>query len=346
MTYRASDTRYDTMKFRRAGRSGLKLPAISLGLWQNFGGNRDYPSALEILSYAFDHGVTHFDLANNYGPPYGSAEELFGDVMARDFRPYRDELIISSKAGWDMWPGPYGNLGSRKYLIASCDQSLKRMGLDYVDIFYSHRFDPNTPIEETMGALAQLHRSGKALYVGISNYPREQTKMAYRILADMGVPLLIHQPSYSMLNRWIEEDETLDVCGELGVGVIAFSPLAQGLLTGKYNKLTKAQLEGTRASENYSLSGRSLEPRVLKAVENLGKIAKARKQTLTQLALAWVLRRNEMTSALIGVRTLEQLKDCLGAVDNLDFTAKELDAIDTAVSGGMLKHRPLTEMPD
>ena len=346
MTYRASDTRYDTMKFRRTGRSGLKLPAISLGLWQNFGGNRDYPSAFEILSYAFDHGVTHFDLANNYGPPYGSAEELFGDVMARDFRPYRDELIISSKAGWDMWPGPYGNLGSRKYLIASCDQSLKRMGLDYVDIFYSHRFDPNTPLEETMGALAQLHRSGKALYVGISNYPREQTKQAYRILAEMGVPLLIHQPSYSILNRWIEDDETLDVCGELGVGVIAFSPLAQGMLTGKYNKLTKSQLEGTRASENYSLSGRSLEPRVLKAVESLGKIAKARKQTLTQLALAWVLRRREMTSALIGVRTLEQLKDCLGAIDNLDFTGKELAAVDAAVKDGMIGGRPPTEMPD
>ena len=346
MTFRASDTRYDSMKFRRTGRSGLKLPAISLGLWQNFGGNRDYPSAFEILSYAFDHGVTHFDLANNYGPPYGSAEELFGDVMARDFRPYRDELIISSKAGWDMWPGPYGNLGSRKYLIASCDQSLKRMGIDYVDIFYSHRFDPNTPLEETMGALAQLHRSGKALYVGISNYPREQTKTAYRILNEMGVPLLIHQPSYSMLNRWIEEDETLDVCGELGVGVIAFSPLAQGLLTGKYNKLTKAQLEGTRASENYSLSGRSLEPRVLKAVDNLGKIAKSRKQTMTQLALAWVLRRKEMTSALIGVRTLEQLKDCLGALDNLDLTVKEIAAIDTAVKGGMIGGAPATSLPD
>ncbi len=346
MTYRASDTRYDTMKFRRSGRSGLKLPAISLGLWQNFGGTRDYPSAFEILSYAFDHGVTHFDLANNYGPPYGSAEELFGDIMARDFRPYRDELIISSKAGWDMWPGPYGNLGSRKYLIASCEQSLKRLGLDYVDIFYSHRFDPNTPLEETMGALAQLHRQGKALYVGISNYPREQTKAAYRILADMGVPLLIHQPSYSILNRWIEDDETLDVCGELGIGVIAFSPLAQGLLTGKYNTLGKSELAGTRASENYSLSGRSLEPRVLEAVAGLAKIAKARKQTMTQLALAWVLRRSEMTSALIGVRTLDQLKDCLGALDNLTFTAKELSAIDAAVKGGMLDSRPKTEMPD
>jgi L-glyceraldehyde 3-phosphate reductase len=346
MTYRASDARYDTMQFRRSGRSGLKLPAISLGLWQNFGGNRDYPSAFEILSYAFDHGVTHFDLANNYGPPYGSAEELFGDVMARDFRPYRDELIISSKAGWNMWPGPYGEFGSRKYLIASADQSLKRLGLDYFDIFYSHRYDPNTPLEETMGALAQLHRQGKALYVGISNYPREQTIAANRILGEMGVPLLIHQPSYSILNRWIEDDETIDTCGELGIGVIAFSPLAQGLLTGKYNRLTKSQLAGTRASENYSLSGRSLEPRVLKAVENLGKIARARKQTMTQLALAWVLRRKEMTSALIGVRTLEQLKDCLGALDNLNFTAKELVAIDTAVKGGMIGGRPATELPD
>jgi L-glyceraldehyde 3-phosphate reductase len=346
MTYRAADNRYDAMVYRRSGRSGLKLPAISLGLWQNFGGTRDYPSAFEILSYAFDHGVTHFDLANNYGPPYGSAEELFGDVMARDFRPYRDELIISSKAGWDMWPGPYGNLGSRKYLIASADQSLKRLGLDYVDIFYSHRFDPNTPLEETMGALAQLHRQGKALYVGISNYPREETKQAFALLKDMGVPLLIHQPSYSILNRWIEDDQTLDACGELGIGVIAFSPLAQGLLTGKYNKLQKSELSGTRASENYSLSAKSLEPRLLKATENLGKIAKARKQTMTQLALAWVLRRKEMTSALIGVRTLDQLKDCLGAIDNLDFTAAELKAIDTAVKGGLLDHRPPTSMPD
>jgi len=346
MTYRASDDRYAQMKYRRSGRSGLKLPVISLGLWQNFGGTRDYPSAFEILSYAFDHGVTHFDLANNYGPPYGSAEELFGDVMARDFRPYRDELIISSKAGWDMWPGPYGNLGSRKYLIASADQSLKRMGLDYVDIFYSHRYDSNTPLEETMGALAQLHRNGKALYVGISNYPREQTKEAHRLLKEMDVPLLIHQPSYSILNRWIEDDQTLETCGELGVGVIAFSPLAQGLLTGKYNKMAKTELGGTRASENYSLSAKSLEPRVLTAVENLGKIAKTRKQTMTQLALAWVLRRPETTSALIGVRTLEQLKDCLGTVDKLDFTDKELSAIDAAVKGGLLNNRPLTSMPD
>jgi len=343
MTYRASDTRYDSMLYRRSGRSGLKLPAISLGLWQNFGGTRDYPGAFEILSYAFDHGITHFDLANNYGPPPGSAEELFGDIMARDFRPYRDELIVSSKAGWGMWPGPYGDLGSRKYIIASAEQSLKRMGLDYVDIFYSHRYDPNTPLEETMGALAQLHRQGKALYVGISSYPREQTKEAYRILREMGVPLTIHQPSYSIINRWIENDQTLDTCGELGVGVIPFSPLAQGILSGKYSK-SKA---GTRAEEkNSSIGARALAPKVLAGVEALGKIAKARKQTMSQLALAWVLRRSEVTSALIGVRTVEQLKDCLGALDNLSFTDKELRAIDAAVQGGMLDSPPPTSFPD
>lgn len=337
MTYRASDTRYDNMQFRRTGAAGLKLPAISLGLWQNFGGTRDYPSAFEILSYAFDHGITHFDLANNYGPPPGAAEELFGDIMARDFRPYRDELIISSKAGWDMWPGPYGERGSRKHLIASCEQSLRRMGLDYVDIFYSHRFDATTPLEETMGALAQLHRSGKALYVGISSYPEAQTCEAHRILKEMGVPLLIHQPSYSILNRWIEDDDTIGACGELGVGIIAFSPLAQGVLSGKYSR----GRDGTRAADAHSTIGsRWLAPKVLAAVDALGKIAKARKQTLVQLAIAWVLRRKEMTSALIGVRTLEQLKDCLGAIDNRDFTAKELAAIDAAVKGAMLDNRP------
>ena len=229
MTYRADPARYDTMQFRNTGKWGLKLPAISLGLWQNFGGNRDYPSAFEILGYAFDHGVTHFDLANNYGPPPGAAEELFGQVMARDFRPYRDELIISSKAGWGMWPGPYGDFGSRKYVIASAEQSLKRMGLEYVDIFYSHRFDPNTPLEETMSALEHLYRSGKALYVGISSYPAEQTRQAHKILQSMGVPLLIHQPSYSVLNRWIEdEDDTIGTCGKLGIGVIPFSPARAG----------------------------------------------------------------------------------------------------------------------
>jgi L-glyceraldehyde 3-phosphate reductase len=346
MSWQPASDRYSKMKYNRTGRSGLKLPAVSLGLWHNFGGDTPGDRKIDMCRTAFDLGITHFDLANNYGPPPGSAETAFGEILRTEFSGLRDELIISSKAGYDMWPGPYGDLGSRKYLIASCDQSLRRMGLDYVDIFYSHRYDPNTPLEETMGALAQLHRNGKALYVGISNYPREQTKEAYRLLKEMGVPLLIHQPSYSILNRWIEDDQTLETCGELGVGVIAFSPLAQGLLTGKYNKMAKTELGGTRASENYSLSAKSLEPRVLTAVENLGKIAKARKQTMTQLALAWVLRRPETTSALIGVRTLEQLKDCLGALDNLSFTDKELSAIDAAVAGGMLDGRPATTMPD
>jgi L-glyceraldehyde 3-phosphate reductase len=343
MTYRASDARYGDMQYRYTGRSGLKLPVISLGLWQNFGGTRDYPSAFEILSYAFDKGITHFDLANNYGPPPGAAEELFGDVMARDFRPYRDEMIISSKAGWEMWPGPYGEFGGRKHLIASCEQSLKRLGLDYVDIFYSHRYDAGTPLEETMGALAQLYRQDKALYVGISAYQREQTTESYRILREMGVPLTIHQPSYSILNRWIEDDETLDTCGELGVGVIPFSPLAQGVLSGKYSK----GRAGTRAEEkNSSIGTRALAPKVLAGVEALGKIAKARKQTMSQLALAWVLRRREVTSALIGVRTVEQLKDCLGALDNLSFTDRELSAIDAAVQGGMIDGRPSINLPD
>jgi L-glyceraldehyde 3-phosphate reductase len=337
MTYRAHSARYDAMEYRYSGRSGLKLPVISLGLWQNFGGTRDYPSAFEILSAAFDAGVTHFDLANNYGPPPGAAEELFGDVMARDFRPYRDELIISSKAGWPMWPGPYGDHGSRKYLIASCDQSLKRMGLDYVDIFYSHRFDPETPLEETMGALAQLHRDGKALYVGISSYPAQQTRDAYRILGEMGVPCLIHQPSYSILNRWIEDDNTIDVCGELGIGIMAFSPLAQGILSGKYSKGS----EGTRVEEkNSSLRRAELSPNVLKAVDTLEEIAKSRGQTPVQLALAWVLRRPEVTSALIGVRTLEQLEDNLGVLKNLKLGSDEIAAIDAATKDALLDHRP------
>jgi L-glyceraldehyde 3-phosphate reductase len=340
MTYRADDKRYDSMEYRRCGRSGLDLPVISLGLWQNFGGTRDYPSAFEILSYAFDKGVTHFDLANNYGPPPGAAEELFGQVLARDFRPYRDELIISSKAGWEMWPGPYGNWGSRKYLIASCDQSLKRMGLDYVDIFYHHRYDHSTPLEETMGALAQLHRQGKALYVGISSYPYEDTKKAAGILREMGVPCLIHQPSYSILNRWIEADNTIGACAQEGMGIIAFSPLQQGVLSGKYSSRNKKR-EGTRAAEkNSSLNTRQLEPNVLKAVDALEAIAKKRKQTLVQLALSWVLRRPEVTSALIGVRTLEQLKDCLGAVGAPRLTPAELKAIDAAAKDGMIDGRP------
>ena len=339
MTYRADATRYDTMEYRRSGKWGLKLPVISLGLWQNFGGNRDYPSAFEILGYAFDHGITHFDLANNYGPPPGSAEELFGQVLARDFRPYRDELIVSSKAGWGMWPGPYGDFGSRKYLIASADQSLKRMGLDYFDIFYHHRYDKNTPIEESMSALEQLYRQGKTLYVGISSYHADDTKKAHDILKSMGVPLLIHQPSYSILNRWIEDDDTIGTCGELGVGMIAFSPLQQGVLSGKYS--TKAGRSGTRAeNKNSTLGTRNLAPNVLKAAEAIAAIAKKRKQSPSQLALSWVLRRKEVTSALIGVRTLEQLKDCLGAVGAPELTPADLKAIDAAAKGGMLDGRP------
>ena len=338
MTYRAHSSRYGTMQYRRTGASGLKLPVISLGLWQNFGGTRDYPSAFEILAHAFDSGITHFDLANNYGPPPGAAEELFGDVMARDFRPYRDEMIISSKAGHLMWDGPYGEWGSKKYVIASAEQSLKRLGLDYVDIFYSHRYDPNTPLEETMGALAQLHRQGKALYVGISSYPEQETRKAHRILTEMGVPLLIHQPSYSILNRWIEEDRTIDACGELGIGIIAFSPLQQGILSGKYN--APGSLSGTRAAENYSLSQQSIEPRLLEATAKLAEIAKARGQSMVQLALAWVLRRKEMTTALIGVRTLDQLKDNLGVLGNLELSAEEIAAIDAATSNAQIQRHP------
>ena len=338
MTYRADPARYDSMQYRRCGRSGLKLPVISLGLWQNFGGTRDYPSAMEILGHAFDAGVTHFDLANNYGPPPGSSEELFGRVLARDFRPYRDEMIISTKAGYNMWPGPYGEFGSRKYVLASLDQSLKRMGLDYVDIFYSHRFDPETPLEETMGALAQAVRQGKALYVGISSYPEKETREAHRILKEMGVATTIHQPSYSIVNRWIENDRTIDACGELGIGIIAFSPLAQGVLSGKYN--TGAH-EGTRASnQNSSLRASHIEPRVLDAVQKLEPIARARGQSMVQLALSWVLRRPEMTSALIGVRNLEQLKDNLGVLNNLALSEDEIAAIDAATAEGQMELQP------
>ena len=338
MTYRADPARYDSMQYRRCGRSGLKLPVISLGLWQNFGGTRDYPSAMEILGHAFDAGVTHFDLANNYGPPAGSSEELFGRVLARDFRPYRDEMIISTKAGYNMWPGPYGEFGSRKYVLASLDQSLTRMGLDYVDIFYSHRFDPETPLEETMGALAQAVRQGKALYVGISSYPEKETREAHRILKEMGVATTIHQPSYSIVNRWIENDRTIDACGELGIGMIAFSPLAQGVLSGKYN--TGAH-EGTRASnQNSSLRASHIEPRVLEAVQKLEPIARARGQSMVQLALSWVLRRPEMTSALIGVRNLEQLKDNLGVLNNLALSEDEIAAIDAATAEGQMELQP------
>lgn len=338
MTYRAQPQRYDAMPYRRTGRSGLKLPALSLGLWQNFGGTRDYPSAMEILGAAFDAGITHFDLANNYGPPPGSSEELFGKVMARDFRPYRDEIIISTKAGYRMWPGPYGEFGSRKYLLSSLDQSLSRLGLDYVDIFYSHRFDPETPLEETMGALAHAVRSGKALYVGISSYPQQQTREAERLLKAMGIHCLIHQPSYSVLNRWVEQDGTMDACGELGIGMIGFSPLAQGVLSGKYNHGAR---DGTRAANsNTTLRQSHVEPRVLAAVANLEDIARARGQSMVQLALAWVLRRKEMTSALIGIRNLEQLRDCLGVLNNLTLSDSELAAIDAATGDGQLDLHP------
>jgi L-glyceraldehyde 3-phosphate reductase len=332
--YVADPDRYDGgMPYRRCGRSGLDLPAISLGLWQNFGGADVFETGRAILHRAFDRGVTHFDLANNYGPPYGSAEENFGRVLAGDFRTHRDELVISTKAGWDMWPGPYGDVGgSRKYLIASCDQSLKRMGLDYVDIFYSHRVDPRTPLEETMGALAHLHRQGKALYVGISSYSPELTRKAAAILAEERVPLLIHQPSYSMLNRWIE-DELLDTLEALGAGCIAFSPLAQGMLTGKYLGGVPAD---ARAARPGSLSQDLLTPENVERIRGLDAIAQTRGQTLAQMAIAWVLRDTRVTSALIGARTVEQLDDSLDAVKRLDFSADELASIDGfATEGGI-----------
>ena len=331
--YVAADTRYDAMPYRRTGRSGLDLPAISLGLWQNFGGEDVFETGRAILRRAFDLGVTHFDLANNYGPPYGSAEENFGKVMAADFKAHRDELIVSTKAGWDMWPGPYGKIGgSRKYLIASCDQSLKRMGLDYVDIFYSHRVDPTTPLEETMGALAHLHRQGKALYVGVSSYSPELTRQAAAILKSEGVPLLIHQPSYSMLNRWIE-DELLDTLEDLGVGCIAFSPLAQGMLTNKYLGGVPTD---SRAARGGSLGDRMLSDDNLARIQALNAIAQARGQSLAQMALAWVLRDPRVTSALIGARTVAQLEDSLAALNALDFTADELAQIDRHATEGAI----------
>ncbi|MEV0795373.1 L-glyceraldehyde 3-phosphate reductase [Kribbella sp. NPDC050459] len=332
--YVAAESRYDDqMSYRRTGRSGLQLPAISLGLWHNFGDDKPFATQRDILRRAFDLGVTHFDLANNYGPPYGSAETNFGTHFARDFRPYRDELIISTKAGYDMWPGPYGQGGgSRKYLLASLDQSLSRMGLDYVDIFYSHRFDPDTPLEETMGALDAAVRSGKALYAGISSYSADRTREAARILADLGTPLLIHQPSYSMLNRWIEED-LLDAVGDLGVGVIAFSPLAQGVLTDRYLGGIPSD---SRAAQGKSLNPDSLTEDTLKHVRALSEIAQQRGQSVAQLALAWTLRDDRVTSALIGASSVAQLEDNLATVRNLKFSPDELEAIDAdAVEAGI-----------
>jgi L-glyceraldehyde 3-phosphate reductase len=330
--YQPAADRYDPMPYRRCGRSGLDLPAISLGLWHNFGGEDVFETGRAVLRRAFDRGVTHFDLANNYGPPYGSAEENFGVYMERDFKPYRDELIISSKAGWDMWPGPYGVGGSRKYLIASCEQSLKRMGLDYVDIFYSHRPDFSTPLEETMGALAQLVRQGKALYVGISSYGPERTRKAAAILKDLGVPLLIHQPSYSLVNRWIE-DELLDTLEDIGAGSIVFSPLAQGLLTDKYLNGVPA---GTRASKGTSFAQELLTEENLARVRALHAIAQKRGQSLAQMAIAWVLRLPGVTSALIGARNVAQLDNALDALKTATFSPAELTEIDRhATEGGI-----------
>ena len=317
--------RYSKMVYRRSGHSGLHLPAISLGLWHNFGHDFPHETKRAICRAAFDHGITHFDLANNYGPPPGSAEHAFGSILKEDFAGLRDEMIISSKAGYLMWPGPYGEMGSRKYLVASCDQSLKRMGLDYVDIFYSHRFDPDTPLEETMGALDYIVRSGRALYVGISSYNSQRTREAAAILKNLGTPCVIHQPSYNMLNRWVERDGLKETLAELGIGSIAFTPLAQGLLTGKY---LDGVPDGSRATQGKSLKTAMLDPRIIENLRKLNEIADRRGQTLAQMAIAWVLRAGGITSALIGASRPEQVVDCAGAVGKLDFTDAELAEID------------------
>jgi L-glyceraldehyde 3-phosphate reductase len=333
MTYIAADDRYQNkMPLRRCGRSGIELPEISLGLWQNFGDDRPLDVQRAILRRAFDLGVTHFDLANNYGPPYGSAELNFGRLLQEDFRPYRDELILSTKAGYDMWPGPYGDRGSRKYLLASLDQSLSRMGLEYVDIFYSHRADPDTPLEETMGALHTAVQSGRALYAGISSYSAERTAQAAAIMRELGTPLLIHQPSYSMLNRWIEQG-LLDVLAREGIGCIAFSPLAQGLLTGKY---LNGMPEGSRATQNGSLSSDQLTEQTLGHIRALSQVAERRGQSLAQLALSWALRDPRITSALIGASSVQQLEENLAAAQNTTFSQEELAEIDRhAVDSGI-----------
>ena len=325
MQYRPNENRYDKMVYRKCGQSGLKLPAISLGLWHNFGEDFPHQSKRQICQAAFDAGITHFDLANNYGPPAGSAETAFGEILKTDFSGLRDELVISSKAGYDMWPGPYGEWGSRKYLIASCDQSLKRMGLDYVDIFYSHRFDPETPLEETMGALDHIVRSGRALYVGISSYNSQRTKEAVAILNDLGTPCLIHQPSYNMLNRWVETDGLLDCLDDLGIGSIAFTPLAQGLLTNKY---IGGIPQNSRALQGKSLDRDKLTEELIGNLRALNDLAQSRNQTLAQMALAWVLRGERVTTALIGASSAQQVIDCAQAVEKLEFTDAELAEID------------------
>ena len=333
MTYVAAANRYSSMRYRRSGRSGVLLPELSLGLWQNFGDNRPMDTQRAIVRYAFDHGVTHFDLANNYGPPYGSAETNFGRILRQDLAPYRDELFISTKAGWDMWPGPYGDHGSRKYLLASLDQSLRRMGLDYVDVFYSHRADPDTPLEETMGSLDSAVRQGKALYVGVSSYSARRTAEAVRILRELGTPLLIHQPSYSLLNRWIEES-LLDTLEREGVGCIAFTALAQGLLTDKY--LQGVPADSRMAGPDATLSRDLLTEQNLKHIRALNEIAQRRGQSLAQMALAWCLRDERITSVVVGASSVQQLQNSLGALDRADFTADELAEIDGhAVEGGV-----------
>ena len=323
--YRAAEDRYERMQYRRCGTSGLMLPVISLGLWHNFGDDTPHDLKRAMCRTGFDHGITHFDLANNYGPEPGAAETAFGEILRTDFAPYRDELVISTKAGYRMWPGPYGEWGSRKYLISSCDASLKRMGLDYVDIFYSHRFDPDTPLEETMGALDFIVRSGRAHYVGISSYNSARTREAAAILRDLGTPCIIHQPSYNMLNRWVERDGLKDTLRELGIGSIAFTPLAQGMLSTKY---LSGIPEGSRASQGKSLDQRMITPQAIESIRALNDIAARRGQTLAQMALAWVLRDGGITTALIGASRPEQVIDCAGAVGNLDFTADELAEID------------------
>ena len=325
MTYSPAADRYDKMDYNRCGRSGLKLPALSLGLWHNFGGDTPHETQRAICRKAFDFGITHFDLANNYGPPPGSAEEAFGEILRSDFAGRRDELVISTKAGYQMWPGPYGEWGSRKYLLSSLDQSLRRMGLDHVDIFYSHRFDPETPLEETMMALDQAVRSGKALYVGLSSYNSRRTREAAAILKELGTPCLIHQPSYSMINRWIEEDGLLDTLDDLGIGSIVFSPLAQGMLTGKY---LGGLPDDARAAQGKSLDPGFLDERTLANIRALNDIAQRRGQTLAQMAIAWVLRGGRVTTALIGASRPGQVEDCAGALKNPDFSTEELAEID------------------
>ncbi len=326
MTWQPACNRYESMKYNRCGRSGLKLPAISLGLWHNFGEDTPHDRKVAICRKAFDLGITHFDLANNYGPLPGSAETAFGQILHEDFKGYRDELIISTKAGYNMWPGPYGEWGSRKYLISSCDQSLKRLGLDYVDIFYSHRFDPDTPLEETCGALDYMVRSGRALYVGISSYNSKRTQEATAILKELGTPILIHQPSYSMINRWVEKDGLLDTLDDLGIGSIVFSPLAQGMLTSKY---LNGIPEESRAAQGKSLRPTFLDDKNIANLKALNTIAERRGQTLAQMAIAWVLRGGRVTTALVGASRPEQVEDSVRSLDNLNFTEAELAEIDT-----------------